>query len=86
MAIGGTIATEQEIRELKRRHSARLLSQPGVSGVGIEKDETGDYVLAVHVDSDAPEVDKSLPDEIEGYRVKYIKSGPFRKLPANDKA
>lgn len=79
-----TIATEQEIRELKHRHSARLLNEPGVSGVGIEKDDAGEYVLAVHLDSD--NLLKALPDEIEGYRVKYIKSGPFRKLPVNDKA
>ncbi len=76
------IATEQEIRELKNRHSARLLNESGVSGVGIEKDDAGQYVLAVHLDDDAPE----MPDEIEGYRVKYIKSGPFRKLPADNKA
>jgi hypothetical protein len=78
------IATEQEIRELKSRHSARLLSLPGVSGVGIEKDESGKYVLAVHLDADNPP--KELPDEIEGHAVKYIKSGPFRKLPGEDKA
>lgn len=75
-----TIATKQEIRELKHRHSARLLSQPGVSGVGVEKNDEGGYVLAVHLNSDDPEALKLLPDEIEGYRVKYIKSGPFRKL------
>lgn len=80
------IATKQEIRELKHRHSARLLSQSGVSGVGIEKDDAGEYVLAVHLDSDDPEALKLLPDEIEGYSVKYIKSGPFRKLTASDKA
>jgi hypothetical protein len=80
------MATEQEIREVKRRHASRLLSQPGVSGVGIEKDDAGEYVLAVHLDTDNPEADKSLPDEIEGHRVKYIRSGPFRKLPAKDKA
>jgi hypothetical protein len=57
-----------------------------VSGVGIEKDEAGEYVLAVHLDSDDSEAPKSLPDEIEGHRVKYIRSGPFHKLPANDKA
>jgi hypothetical protein len=78
-----TIATEQEIRELKHCHSARLLSEPGVSGVGIEKDDTGAYVLAVHLDSD--EAAARLPEEIDGHPVKYIKSGPFRKLPATDK-
>lgn len=74
------IATEQEIREVKRRHSARLLSQPGVSGVGIEKDATGEYLLAVHLDGDNPEAGKELPAEIEGVPVKYVRSGPFRKF------
>jgi len=27
--------------------SAKLLALPGVSGVGVEKDENGDFVLAV---------------------------------------
>ena len=42
------MATEQEIREVKRRHSPQLLSVSGVSGVGIEKDDAGEFVLAVH--------------------------------------
>lgn len=84
--FGGTIATEQEIRELKHRHSAHLLSQPGVSGVGVEKDDAGEYVLAVHLDSNDPEALKPLPDEIEGHRIKYVNSGPFRKLESNDQA
>ena len=58
------------------------MSQPGVVGVGIEKDESGHYVLAVHLDTDGAL--KKLPDEIEGHRVKYITSGPFRKLADQD--
>jgi hypothetical protein len=76
------LATEQEIRELKHKHSASLLARPGVSGVGIEKNDAGDYVLAVHVDTHDPEALKQLPEEIEGHAVKYVHSGPFRKLPA----
>jgi hypothetical protein len=76
------LATEQEIRELKHRHSASLLARPGVSGVGVEKNDSGDYVLAVHVDTDDPEALKQLPEDIEGHAVKYVRSGPFRKLPA----
>ena len=77
---GDPIATEHQIREVKRRHSARLLSQPGVSGVGIEKDEQGEYVLAVHLDAGKPESSKELPAEIEGVPVKYVRSGPFEKF------
>jgi len=51
-----------------------------VSGVGIEKDDTGEYVLAVHLDADKPEEGKELPAEIEGVPVKYVRSGPFEKF------
>jgi hypothetical protein len=75
------IATEDKVREVKRHLSARLLSQPGVSGVGVEKDEDGEYVVAVHLAEEKPD---DLPDEVEGVRVKYIRSGPFRKLQSDD--
>jgi hypothetical protein len=61
--------TEQEAHDAKRRHSAELLSKPGVSGVGVEKDEDGKFVIAVHLDAD-----------IEGFPVKFVSSGPFRPL------
>src|SRR5262249_13712201 len=71
--------SDDKLREVKRRHSARLLSQPGVCGVDIERDETGQDVLTVHLDTDDPQVRERLPDQIEGYPVKFVKSGPFRK-------
>jgi hypothetical protein len=77
------MATEEELREVKRRHAPQLLKQPGVCGVGVEKDDSGDYVLAIHLDTDDPEVLKELPDHVEGHRVRYVQSGPFRKLPAS---
>jgi len=74
------MATEEELRALKRRHSQRLLGLPGVCGVGVEKDASGNYVLAVHVDSENSEAGRQVPDTIEGYPVKRVQSGPFRKL------
>jgi hypothetical protein len=74
------LSTEQAIRELKRRHSARLMQQRGVSAVGIEKDDSGGYVIAVHLTADDPDARKSLPDEIEGYPIRYVISGPFQKF------
>jgi hypothetical protein len=73
------MATEQEVREVKQRHSARLMSRAGVSGVGIEKDESGDFVLTVHLDAEDKKAREDLPEEIEGHRVRYVGSGPFRK-------
>ena len=71
---------EEEVRQIKRRHSADLLGRPGVCGVGVEKDETGELVLAIHLESDDPAVRASLPDQIEGHTVRFVVSGPFRKL------
>lgn len=74
------MATEEEMREIKRRHAADLLRQPGVCGVGVEKDETGEFVIAIHLDTDDPRVQAALPNQIEGHSVRFIRSGPFRKL------
>lgn len=74
------MASEDELRQIKRRHSARLLQLPGVSGVGIEKDESGDLVLAVHLDSTDPDAGNDVPDMIEGQPIKRVKSGPFTKF------
>ena len=72
------MTTEDEIRALKERHSATLLATPGVSGVGIEKNSTGDYVLVVHIDNAAAR--DQLPERLEGHEVRYVVSGPFKKL------
>jgi hypothetical protein len=72
--------TEQEAHEVKRRHSTELLSKPGVSGVGVEKDEDGNFVIAIHLDADHPGAQEQLPKDIEGFPVKFVRSGPFRPL------
>ena len=74
------MATEEQAREIKRRHSPRLLQQPGVAGVGVERDAQGNYCISIHLDSDDSAVQAGLPTEIEGCPVKFIHSGPFRKL------
>jgi hypothetical protein len=77
---GSSVAPKDQIQEIKRRYALRLHSQPGVCGVGVEQDETGEYVLTIHLDTDDPEVIAGLPDQIEGHPVKLAQSGPFRKL------
>jgi hypothetical protein len=74
------MATHDEIRSIKDRHSQELLGKPGVSGVGIEKDEGGDYILVVHLADESAR--KSLPDQLEGHPIRYVQSGPFVKLKA----
>jgi hypothetical protein len=70
---------EEDIREVKRRHSRQLLSQPGVCGLDVETDKDGRPLFTIHLDSDDPAVRERLPTQIEGYPVKFVKSGPFTK-------
>jgi hypothetical protein len=79
------MASEQNLKELKRRYSAQLLSQKGVCGVGIEKDEAGKPVLAIHLDDSSAE-NLDLPKEFEDYPVKYVQQdGGFRKFSTKTK-
>jgi hypothetical protein len=73
------MASEQEVLGVKRKYSGQLLRQPWVCGVGVEKDETGQFVLAIHFDPSQPVVSATIPDSIEGCRVKRVASGPFTK-------
>ena len=69
--------TQEEAHRIKRRHADRLMKIPGVVGVGVEKDERGRFVLAVHVDA-GKETGPRIPDHLESLPVKLVRSGPFR--------
>jgi hypothetical protein len=71
--------SEEEVKGIKRRNSYRLLQEPGVCGVGVEKNEQGKFVLTVHLDMTQPNPGANIPDFIEGCPVKRVKSGPFTK-------
>ena len=73
------MASEKEVAAIKDRVSFRLLDLPEVSGVGVEKDDAGGFVLAVHLNTDKAEIRKRVRDEVKGSQVKFVLSGPFKK-------
>jgi len=77
------VGSHAAVRRIKERYAAGLLARPGVNGVGVERDTSGEYYLAVHVDKDDGAVRRGLPREIEGQPVKIVVSGTFRKLDAS---
>jgi hypothetical protein len=74
------MATFNEVREVKRRHSADLLKTPGVCGIDIDTDVSGAAVLVVHLDTHDPSMSGTLPDQLDGVPVRYVYTGPVRKL------
>jgi hypothetical protein len=79
------MATFEQLLAVKRRHAAELLRSPGVSGVDVETDARGRAVIAVHLDTDDPEVIGRLPVKLEGHRVKFVHTGPIRKQTKKEK-
>ena len=75
--------TQEAASQVKRRHADRLMSLPGVIGVGVEKEEHGGFVLVVHLNPCEPGAEPSIPNEIDDCPVKLVRSGPFRKQSCN---
>lgn len=64
------------LKQVQKRHEARLLSVPGVRGVGIGMDEARrDAVLVVFVEKLTDRLKNTIPSKLEGTRVRLIESG-----------
>jgi hypothetical protein len=73
------MASVDELKTVKRKYSAHLLRQPGVCGVDIDVEHSGEAKLTVHLDTRDPSVRASLPPDLDGHPVKYVYTGPIRK-------
>lgn len=66
----------RQLKQVQKRHEARLLSVPGVRGVGIGMDEARrDAVLVVFVEKLTDRLKNTIPSKLEGARVRLIESG-----------
>ena len=75
------MATKEQVERLKRLHSRSLMRMPGVSGVGIERDDGEDaYSLVVHLADDDEKTRAAVEKAVAGQPVRIVKSGRFRKL------
>ncbi len=64
--------TDEELRTLKRRYSARFWANPAVCGIDIASDAEGNPAFTVHLRSDDPKARQGLPEQIEGHSVNYV--------------
>src|SRR5207245_1414167 len=64
------------VKTVKRKHEARLMSMPGVVGVGIGRKEGRDCIC-IYVKDDDPRILAALPRALEEIPVEVIVSGPF---------
>lgn len=74
MAINGRTEIYRELLATKKRHERELMRKEGVLGVGVGRDE-----LIVFIERERV-VDPTIPKEIEGKRVRLLKSERFEFL------
>ncbi len=77
-AVFGRGEMPPTIQDVKTRHEARLMAQPGVVAVGIGRNADGTEVIVVSLDRERPEVRAQVPQTLEGYAVRVQVSGPIR--------
>jgi len=62
--------------EVQERHNPDLLSIAGVIGTGVGfSQETGQVVIEVYVEKQAPDLERLLPRVLEGVPVKMVVTG-----------
>lgn len=67
----------RSIEEVLRDSTRTWMAIPGVVGTGIGECE-GAPCIRVMVARRTPEILERLPEEVEGYRIDVIETGPFR--------
>lgn len=67
------------IEEVKSKYTEKIMKIPGVIGLGIGEEE-GETVIKVFVVKKAEEVQRRVPDRLEGYRVVLMETGTIRAL------
>ena len=68
------------IQEVQKEHTNELMAVPGVVGTAIGICN-GMPCIKVYVVKKTPELDRKIPDMIEGYPVMTEETGEFRRLP-----
>ena len=66
------------IKDVKKRHEARLLELPGVVSVGIGLNRNGQSAIIIGLDGPNAESEGQLPSMLEGYPVEVRIVGTLR--------
>lgn len=68
------------IEEVLKKHTEELMSIPGVVGTAQGLCD-GNPCIKVYVIKKTPELDKEIPDILEGYPIMIEETGEIRALP-----
>ena len=76
----GEVMEGRTIEEVLRAHTGQLMSLPGVVGTA-QGVCSGRPCIKVYIVRKSDELDRTIPDTIEGYQVMMEESGEIKALP-----
>lgn len=68
---------KKSIEAVKRKNEMEWMSVPGVEGVGITE-EKNKKVIVVYISEKTSDIQKQIPQEIEGYKIILKLTGEFK--------
>lgn len=68
------------IQEVQKKYMDTLMSLPGVEGIGIGKKGRKDCLI-VFISKISKENKQKIPQVLDGFSVKLVKTGQFKALP-----
>ena len=68
------------IEDVRYRYDDQLLSQEGVVGVGTGETSTGEPCINVYVIEKTPELEDTIPKELDGYTIEIEEIGEVKAL------
>jgi hypothetical protein len=73
-------AAVDAVRRVKERHEPRLLTIPGVVGVGVGRSERviGQAAIEIYVKQETSSLRQAIPDSLEGIEVKIVETGEIQ--------
>lgn len=76
----GATVSKKDINAVLQTHTAELMAIPGVTGVAISELDDKTPCIWVLVREESEELDRKIPDSLEGHPVKVVVSGEIRPL------
>ena len=80
MGCSSPMRSSDDIAVVKERQESKLMSIPGVAGVGIGECEAKPC-LKVYVTQQTVELERQIPQQVEGYKVDIEATGPIEAQP-----
>lgn len=80
---GDDTVEKKDINEVLRAHTAEIMALPGVTGLAISELEDKTPCIWVMILEASEELERAIPDSLDGHPVKVVVSGEIKPMDGN---